>query len=55
MYTEDNIQDKLALRDLIGHLRDTGMVSGGPNALGQRERQAFANNLDRIIRLSSNN
>ena len=49
VYTENNIQDALATRDLLGHLRDTGAISGGPGALSKSDRQDFANNLDRII------
>lgn len=49
VYTENNIQDALATRDLMGHLRDSGAISGGPGALSKSDRQAFANHLDRII------
>lgn len=48
-YTRENIRDRLATRDLMETLRGSGMVSGGPPALGQRERQAFANALDRLL------
>ena len=49
IYTENNIQDTLATRDLLGHLRDTGSISGGPRAITKSNRQEFANNLDKII------
>ena len=49
LYTKNNIQDALATRDLLSHLRDTGTISGGPNSLSKRDRQDFANNLDRIL------
>lgn len=49
LYTAENVRDRLATRDLMAELRDTGAASGGPNALGQRERQAFANQLDRLL------
>ena len=49
LYTKNNIQDALATRDLLSHLRDTGNISGGPSSLSKSDRQQFANNLDRII------
>ena len=49
LYTEENIGERLAMRDLMSELRDIGSVRGGPAALGQRDRQAFANQLDRFL------
>lgn len=49
LYTKENIKDRLATRDLMEQLRDGGMVTGGPKTLGPRERQTFANQLDRIL------
>jgi hypothetical protein len=49
LYTERNIQDVLATRDLMTQLRDTGTISGGPSALSKSDRQAFANHLDQFI------
>lgn len=48
-FTEDNVQERLAMRNLLDHLRGTGMELGGPDALGKSDRQAFANALDRIL------
>jgi uncharacterized protein len=49
MYNENNIQEILATRDLMGHLRDTGVITGGPGSLSKGDRQAFASHLDKII------
>jgi uncharacterized protein YaiI (UPF0178 family) len=49
LYTEENIKDRLALRGLLTELRDTGEITGGPAGFGKRDRQAFANQLDRIL------
>lgn len=49
LYTADNVHDHLARRDLMQGLRDQGLVSGGPGALGKAEVQAFANQLDRFL------
>jgi uncharacterized protein YaiI (UPF0178 family) len=49
-FTEDNIGDRLATRDLLQGLRDTGAIlGGGPPAYGDADRQAFANALDRLL------
>lgn len=48
-YTEENIGERLAMRDLMDHLRSTGVETGGPSALGKSDRQAFANALDRFL------
>jgi len=49
LYTEHNIKDRLAMRDLLGELRDNGMITGGPSAFGKKDRQAFANQLDSFL------
>jgi uncharacterized protein YaiI (UPF0178 family) len=49
LYTEDNIDDHLAQRDLLDQLRSDGMVSGGPSAMSARHVQHFANALDRFL------
>jgi uncharacterized protein YaiI (UPF0178 family) len=49
LYTEENIGDRLATRDLMDELRAGGMVTGGPRAFGKGDRQAFANQLDRLL------
>jgi hypothetical protein len=49
LYTEHNIKDRLAMRDLLGELRDNGMIIGGPAAFSKKDRQAFANQLDSFL------
>jgi hypothetical protein len=48
-YTPENIRERLNLRDFMDTLRASGVDTGGPSAFGQRERQAFANALDRWL------
>lgn len=48
-YTEENIHSRLATRDLMEELRSTGAVTGGPSVLDKKDRQAFANALDRFL------
>jgi len=49
LYTEHNIKDRLGMRDLLGELRDSGMITGGPATFSKKDRQAFANQLDRFL------
>ena len=49
LYTKENIKERLSTRNLMMELRDTGIVTGGPNTLKQRDRQAFANQLDTLL------
>ena len=49
-YSRDNIQGKLAMRGLLSELRDSGVVTGGPPPLSNRDREAFANQLDQFLR-----
>ncbi len=49
LYTEHNIKERLALRDLLTDLRDVNQITGGPAAFGKKDRQAFANQLDRFL------
>ncbi|WP_428566872.1 MAG: YaiI/YqxD family protein [Solidesulfovibrio sp. DCME] len=48
-YTEDNIQGRLAMRNLLDELRGAGVVTGGPPPLSNRDREAFANALDILL------
>jgi uncharacterized protein YaiI (UPF0178 family) len=52
LYSSDNIKEKLAIRDLMNDLRTEGSAYGGPGVLRQRDRQAFANQLDKFIYLN---
>lgn len=49
LYTKDNIRTRLNMRDFMDTMRSSGVQTGGPPPLGQREKQAFANNLDRLL------
>jgi len=50
LYSADNIRARLNMRDFLDTLRASGIETGGPPALSQRDRQAFANNLDTLLR-----
>ncbi len=53
-YTEANIRQRLAMRDLMEELRSTQQISGGPPPFGPKEKQKFANSLDRWIAKNHN-
>ncbi|SEA26986.1 YaiI/YqxD family protein [Marinobacterium iners] len=48
-FTAENIRGRLNMRDFMETLRASGVQSGGPAAMSQSDRQAFANQLDRLI------
>jgi uncharacterized protein YaiI (UPF0178 family) len=49
LYTPDNIPERLAARNLMSHLRASGLETGGPAAWRQGDARAFANQLDRLL------
>ncbi len=48
-FTEDNIGDALATRDLLSDLRSAGEITGGPPPLQKRDRSRFLQQLDEVI------
>lgn len=46
LYSEDNIKQRLSMRNFSETLRSTGMTTGGPDKISKKEIQAFANCLD---------
>lgn len=48
-YTRENVRAALSMRNFMDHLRGTGTLTGGPAALSQGDRTAFANQLDRFL------
>lgn len=49
LYTSDNIRARLNMRDFMETLRASGVQTGGPPPLSQSDRQAFANQLDKLL------
>ena len=49
LYTHENVGHRLAMRDLLDELRGGGHVTGGPANFNAKDRQAFANQLDRWL------
>ena len=48
-YSKENIEERLTMRNFMDELRDAGVNTGGPATLNQKDRQAFANQLDRFL------
>lgn len=50
LHTKENIGARLNMRDFLDTMRSSGVeMSGGPAAFSQRDKQDFANNLDRLL------
>ena len=49
LYTDENVRERLAVRDLMDELRNNGLNTGGPPAFSSKDRQAFANQLNRFL------
>jgi uncharacterized protein len=48
-YTEENVKERLSIRDFMESLRGAGVETGGAKPFGPREKQAFAAALDRTL------
>ena len=49
LYSPENIQERLALRNYLDELRGTGERTGGPAALDNTDRKRFADQLDKLL------
>lgn len=49
LFTKENIKSKLNMRDFMDTLRSSGVQTGGPTSIGQSDRKAFADHLDRWL------
>ena len=54
LYTKDNIQGRLAMRNLLYELRSGGVTTGGPPPFHNRDKEAFANQLDIFLTRHAN-
>ncbi len=53
LYTRENVREHLDLRNFMTGLRDSGVQTSGPAPLSVADRQAFANQLDRLLARAS--
>ena len=49
LYTEENISERLSMRDFMQEMRDSGMNTGGPPPFGPKDKESFANSLNRLL------
>lgn len=50
MHTTENIRGRLNMRDFLDTMRSSGVeMGGGPAAFSQRDKQTFANELDKFL------
>ena len=54
LYTDANVGERLAVRNLLDELRGGGQITGGPANFTAKDRQAFANQLDRWLAAAKN-
>lgn len=55
MYTEDNIKQYLAMRNLMQDIRDSGEMTKGPAPFSQKDTQQFANSLNNFLQKYNKN
>ena len=51
LYTEENTGERLSMRNFMQSLRDNGVDTGGPPPFGPKDKERFANSIDRILAL----
>jgi uncharacterized protein YaiI (UPF0178 family) len=52
VYDEENVRERLSVRDFMAGVREAGVITGGSRAWGPRDKQRFADALDRTLRAS---
>lgn len=53
--TRENIGARLNMRDFMESMRASGVATGGPAALSQSDKKAFADKLDRLVSKETRN
>ncbi|OIQ20957.1 MAG: DUF188 domain-containing protein [Bacteriovorax sp. MedPE-SWde] len=49
LYTEENVSERLSMRDFMQGLRDSGIETGGPAPFGVKDKASFANSFNKIM------
>lgn len=49
LYTDNNIGERLSMRNFLTDMRDTGMITGGPRPFSEKDKREFANAFDRFL------
>lgn len=53
-YTEDNIKEHLAMRNLMESIRDSGEITKGPKPFSKKDVEYFANSLNNYLQKIKN-
>ena len=48
-FSQENIRERLSIRNFLDDLRSNGVETGGPASFSPKDKQAFANQLDRFL------
>ncbi|MBI2520249.1 MAG: YaiI/YqxD family protein [Bdellovibrio sp.] len=51
IYTEENVHERLSMRNFMKELRDSGVETGGPEAFSAKDKERFANAFNKILSL----
>jgi uncharacterized protein len=49
LYTEQNIRERLSIRNFMQEIREAGGITPGPKQFGHKEKQRFSDTLDREL------
>lgn len=49
LFSAENIRQRLQMRDILEQVRDSGIRTGGPPPFNSKDKQQFANQLDRLL------
>ena len=49
LYTEDNIRERLSIRNFMQDIREAGGITPGPRQFGQKEKQRFSDTFDKEL------
>ncbi|MFZ0931204.1 MAG: YaiI/YqxD family protein [Syntrophobacteraceae bacterium] len=49
LFTEENIGERLSIRNFMQDLREAGGITPGPKEFATKDRQRFADTLDRVL------
>ena len=49
LFDDQNIGERLAMRNMMDQIRASGIETGGPKPISKKDLQAFANQLDRLL------
>lgn len=49
LYDKENVGEKLSMRDFMKDLRDSGLVTGGPDSFSDKDKINFTNTLNKLL------